>query len=131
MKEEIDLFAQLKIDRDKLHTSTLATQEYVNVPKHSSGMTPMDQVSIDGAAGRGMVSGRMPWWVMITGWFGVGLYAAIVVAVAFEHSSLQSLLLNPGFWIPSFILVMFIMILWRGTARKLASRKPKKIGGKS
>jgi hypothetical protein len=123
MKKEIDLFAQLKSDRAKLHTSTLANQDYVNVPKRSLGLTPMDQVATEGAASQGMVSGRMPWWVLITGWMGVGFYGAIVLSIVFSGSLPQSLLFNPGFWILLLILMIYIAIMWRGTSRKLANRK--------
>jgi hypothetical protein len=123
MKKEIDLFAQLKADRAKLHPTTLANQDYVHVPKRPAGLTPMDRVALDGAASQGMASGRMPWWILITGWVGVGFYAAIVLAVFFDRSSLQYAIMNPGFWILSFILIVLIVIMWRGTARKLAKRK--------
>lgn len=123
MKKEIDLFAQLKSDRAKLHTTTLANQEYVNVPKRSAGLTPMDQVATQGSASQGMVSGRMPWWILITGWVGVGFYGAIALSIFFSGSSLQSVLLNPGVWILLLILIMYIAIMWRGTSRKLSNRK--------
>jgi hypothetical protein len=123
MKKEIDLFAQLKSDRAKLHTSTLANQDYVNVPKRSAGLTPMDQVATQGSASQGMGSGRMPWWVLITGWMGVGFYGAIILSIVFSGSLPQSLLFNPGFWILLLILMIYIAIMWRGTSRKLANRK--------
>ncbi len=123
MKKEIDLFAQLKADRAKLHTSTLANQEYVNVPKRSAGLTPMDQVATQGSASQGMVSGRMPWWVLITGWFGVGLYVVIAVSIVFSGPLPQSVLFNPGFWILLLILIMYIAIMWRGTSKKISGRK--------
>jgi hypothetical protein len=123
MKKEIDLFAQLKSERAKLHTSTLANQDYVNVPKRSAGLTPMDQVATQGSAGQGMGSGRMPWWILITGWVGVGFYGVIALSIVFSGSLPQSILFNPGFWILLLILMIYIAIMWRGTSKKLANRK--------
>jgi hypothetical protein len=123
MKKEIDLFAQLKSDRAKLHTSTLANQDYVNVPKRSLGLTPMDQVAMEGAASQGMVSGRMPWWVLITGWIGVGFYAAITLSIVCSGPLPYNIFFDPGFWILLLILMIYITIMWRGTSRKLANRK--------
>jgi hypothetical protein len=88
----------------------------VNVSKCLAGLTSIDQVATQGAAGQG--SGRIPWRIMITGWVGAKSYAAI----AFSSPLSQSILPSPGFWILILILMIYIAVMWRETFRKLASR---------
>lgn len=84
-----------------------------------SGYDPMGEIYLRGRASRGLAGGRVPWWVLMTGWFMFGVMALamvfpVLLAGAFE-------------FIPALVFVAIpLVILWRGTNAKLALSKDKK-----
>lgn len=84
-----------------------------------SGYDPMGEIYLRGRAYRGLARGRIPWWVLISGWIMFGsmflmFLISMVIAAAWGL-------------IPILIFISLpIMILWRGTASKLAARKYKR-----
>ncbi|MEA5593144.1 hypothetical protein [Rivularia sp. UHCC 0363] len=87
--------------------------------KMPSGYDPMGRIKLEGIAFRGLAAGRIPWWVLITGWFvfGIVTFAMLIPAIALFASDLIMLL--PTLVISS---IPFV-ILWRGTAAKLSVKK--------
>ncbi|WP_299404708.1 hypothetical protein [Acaryochloris sp. IP29b_bin.148] len=87
--------------------------------KIPSGYDPMGDIYLRGRAYRGLAGGRIPWWVLISGWIMFGgmflmVFMPMVTAAAWEL-------------IPILIIISLpIIILWRGTAAKLAARKYKR-----
>ncbi|AFY58950.1 hypothetical protein Riv7116_6624 [Rivularia sp. PCC 7116] len=88
-----------------------------------SGYEPMSEIELRGRAYRGLSGGRIPWWVMMTGWmiFGGFAFAILIPAIAslVSGSWLASVALIPALLIAS----IFLTILWRGTNAKLSVRK--------
>ncbi len=76
----------------------------------------MGEVELRGRVSQGMVSGRMPWWVLITGWVLAGGFAFLMLHLVIRSFSLLLLL-------PLAIAVLFLLILWRGTQAKLVSSR--------
>jgi hypothetical protein len=84
-----------------------------------SGFDPIQSIGLEGRAFRGLAGGRMPWWVLITGWIIFGGFALLSLSLAITSgflSSLPLLLIN----------IIPILILWRGTAAKFTANRYKK-----
>lgn len=84
-----------------------------------SGFDPIQSIGLEGRAFRGVAGGRIPWWVLITGWIIFGGFGLLTLSLAITSgflSSLPFLLINS---IP-------IVILWRGTAAKFTVDRYKK-----
>ena len=84
-----------------------------------SGFDPIQSIGLEGRAFRGLAGGRIPWWVLITGWIIFGGFALLTLSLSITSGFLSSfslLLINS---IP-------ILILWRGTAAKFTVNRYKK-----
>jgi hypothetical protein len=76
----------------------------------------MEQTYLEGRAMQGMASGRVAWWVIITGWFVLGGMAAIMLYIA----------ATAGFWggiLPAALGGVLILIMTRGTLNKLKQQR--------
>lgn len=81
-----------------------------------SGYDPMGRIYLQGRAYRGLAGGRIPWWVLISGWFMFGGYALVILFSAISSASFSAL--------PALIFVLLpLLIMWRGTIAKLAAQK--------
>jgi hypothetical protein len=78
-----------------------------------SGYDPMSEIHLRGRASRGLAEGRIPWWVIISGWVILGGYALMILSAAFMSASVVVLLFLA-------IAVIPLLILWRGTAAKIS-----------
>jgi hypothetical protein len=88
------------------------------IDKALAGYSPMEQIEIEGQVYRGLTSGHIPWWVILSGWIVFGLPCLGVVIVAVTSGDLYLLL--P--FIPVFIV---LWIVWRGTQAKRAAEREK------
>ncbi|MEM6398918.1 MAG: hypothetical protein AAF757_01620 [Cyanobacteria bacterium P01_D01_bin.116] len=88
-----------------------------------SAYEPMEKIQLDGRAYRGLAGGKIPWWVLMTGWVVFGGLAFVVLIPAISSlvsgSWLASVALIPALLIAS----VFLTILWRGTNAKLSIKK--------
>ncbi|MEO0935619.1 MAG: hypothetical protein AAFY21_18355, partial [Cyanobacteria bacterium J06641_2] len=87
-----------------------------------SGYDPMSEIELRGRAFRGLSGGRIPWWVLITGWFIFGFVAFVVLI------PMLSTFMTSGFSIDLVMLLPALLIgcipsiiLWRGTTAKLSN----------
>lgn len=86
------------------------------VGKTPSGYTPMSQIELEGQAYGGMTSGRVPWWVLIT---GAVMFVVPILGMAIASGDFIVLL------IVLLLLALPMMIVWRGVCAKLAAQKEK------
>ncbi|MFM7449341.1 MAG: hypothetical protein ACKO24_12185, partial [Leptolyngbyaceae cyanobacterium] len=68
---------------------------------------------------RGLAGGRIPWWVLISGWIIFGGLALLILIPVITSAAFELL---PALVIASIPLV----ILWRGTVAKLSTEKHKR-----
>ncbi len=104
--------------------SSTASPLFVEIPpplppvieKTPTGFSPMERIELEGQAYRGLASGHIPWWVMISGWviFGLPCVAALIMAVVMGELGILGV-------VAPFIVIFWIM--WRGTQAKLAYDK--------
>ncbi|BAY86937.1 hypothetical protein NIES267_64480 [Calothrix parasitica NIES-267] len=91
--------------------------------KIPSGYDPMSEIELRGRAYRGLSGGRIPWWVLITGWFIFGFVAfafLIPIVSAFITSGFSTALVM---LLPALLIGCIpLMILWRGTSAKLSNK---------
>jgi hypothetical protein len=82
-----------------------------------SGYEPMSGIYL-GIASRGLAGGRIPWWVLISGWIIFGGLALLILIPAIASVSFTAL--------PALIIVAIpLIILWRGTTAKFFIGKHK------
>jgi hypothetical protein len=86
--------------------------------KLPSGYDPVQSIGLEGRAFRGLAGGRMPWWILATGWFFFGGFAALALSSAIASGLVSSIPLLLVSSLP-------LAILWRGTAAKIAVRPRK------
>jgi hypothetical protein len=98
---------------DKLSIDIPAEQP-ISVDRIPSGYDPMGEVELRGRVSQGMASGRIPWWVLITGWVLAGGFAFLMVHLVLQAFSWLMVL-------PLAVAIIFLLILWRGTQAKLAN----------
>jgi len=111
----------LNEDEDQLDPD----QIYIEVPTHSnspyheripSGYDPMGEIYLRGIAYRGLAGGRIPWWVLISGWVVFGGLALLVLIAAIASASFEML--------SALIIVGTpVIILLRGTLAKRSFEK--------
>jgi hypothetical protein len=85
----------------------------------TSGFDPMGEIYLRGRAYRGLAGGTQPWWVIMSGWFIFGSIAVMIIGVGISS-------LSPVLIIPLLFALIPVIILWRGTAAKLANRKSRR-----
>lgn len=118
-KDEYQQFFQKDISDDPIVYEVPADPKPLYQGKIPSGYDPMGEIHLRGRAYRGLAGGRIPWWVLISGWIMFGS-CFLMVLIPMVMSAAWSLL-------PIFIFISLpIIILWRGTASKLAARKHKR-----
>jgi hypothetical protein len=110
-----DKFQQFLPDRqsDKLSYDAPIDRPVVEHDRIPSANDPMGQIKLEGRAYRSFAGGRIPWWVLISGWILWGIPIVIYIYAAVSAFSWGSL--------PVIVIVSLpILILWRGTSAKLA-----------
>jgi hypothetical protein len=104
-----------KSEKDRLFVEIPAETKTPYPEKVPSGYDPIQSIRLEGRAFRGLAGGRIPWWVLITGWVLFGGLALLAIGAGF--SAHRPLLFFNG---------ILIVILWRGTAAKLLAERHKK-----
>jgi hypothetical protein len=113
--------ANLNEDEDQLDPDQIYIEipTYSNSPYHEkvpSGYDPMGEIYLRGRAYRGLAGGRIPWWVLISGWVVFGGLALLVLISAIASASFEML--------PALIIVCIpLLILLRGTLAKRSLKK--------
>jgi hypothetical protein len=100
-----------KLDKDRLIVEIPLESKMPYPDRLPSGFDPMQSIGLEGGAFRGLARGRIPWWVLITGWMIFGGFGLLTLTLAITSSILSSLPLILINGIP-------LVILWRGTAAK-------------
>lgn len=106
-----------EIDRDRLvvEVPQSPTPYQERVP---SGYDPMGEVYLRGRAFRALAGGRIPWWVLISGWIIFGGLALLILVLAITSAAYGLL--------PALVIITIPLItLWRGTMAKLSIEKHK------
>ena len=120
-----------EFDKDQLFTEIPAESNYPNLEKIPSGYDPMGRIYLEGIANRNLAGGRIPWWVLISGWMLYGALAllgflAAIALTSFEGSFI--VVFGGLFVLIGLTVILPLLILWRGTIAKLtiARRKTKR-----
>lgn len=114
--EDLEQFFQdARLDTSKLFVELPATPSFPYPEKIPFGYDPIGEIYLRGRASRNLASGKIPWWVLVTGWslFGGGL--SLILAITVHTLSFEILL-------TVLLPLIFLMILWRGTYAKVAIR---------
>ena len=83
-----------------------------------SGYDPMSEIYLRGRAFRSLAGGRIPWWVIISGWTIFGGLVLLILILAITSAAFELL--------PALIIVSIPLItLWRGTVAKISTEKHK------
>jgi hypothetical protein len=107
-----------KLDTDRIVVEVPAEQKSPYQERIPSGYEPMGEIYLRGRAFRGLAGGRIPWWVLISGWILFGGLALLTLITAIASASFGALPVL-------IILAIPIIILWRGTTAKLSIEKHK------
>ncbi len=102
-------------DRDQLIVDVPVAPDSPYVDRIPSSYVPMGEIYLRGRSYRSLASGRVPWWVLISGWVIYGsliLSAIIPLLISGEIQYLPLLGLTA---IP-------LWILWRGTMAKFSPK---------
>jgi Na+/serine symporter len=79
----------------------------------------MSEIYLRGRAFRGLAEGRIPWWIIISGWIVFGSFALMALSAAILSGSLFTLPILA-------IAAILCLILWRGTVAKRSIEKHKR-----
>ena len=101
---------------DQIRVEIPAERESTYPQRIPSGYDPMGEIYLRGRAMRNLSSGRMPWWVLISGWVLFGGLFFLVLGIAISSISLA---LIP----PLIISGVPVLIVLRGTLAKLSTKK--------
>jgi hypothetical protein len=107
-----------KLDSERIVVEVPADPKPSYQEKIPSGYDPMGEIYLRGRAFRGLAGGRIPWWVLISGWIIFGGLALLILIPVITSAAFELL---PALVIASIPLV----ILWRGTVAKLSTEKHK------
>jgi hypothetical protein len=113
---EKDKFQRFLPDResDKLSFDAPIDQPFVAHDRIPSANDPMGQIKLEGRAYGSLAGGRIPWWVLISGWILWGIPVLLFIYNAIMSMSWAS--------IPVIVIASLpILILWRGTHAKFSN----------
>ncbi|QSJ17467.1 hypothetical protein JYQ62_00815 [Nostoc sp. UHCC 0702] len=115
-EEDKQFFGDENLGNDKLYIEIPAEQQPPYQERIPSGYDPMQEIYLRGRAFRSLSGGRIPWWVLISGWLIFGGLALLMLITAIASQSFTLLLPLAFASIP-------VLILWRGTLAKLSTTK--------
>lgn len=113
-------FPDDELDRDQIIAEVPAEQKSPYQERIPSGYDPMGEIYLRGRAFRGLAEGRIPWWVIISGWIMFGGSAVLILIYALTSTSFSAL---PALIIVTLPLILPLIIIWRGTMAKLSIKK--------
>jgi hypothetical protein len=105
-----------RLDRGKVSNEIPANQKLIDYERIPSGYDPMGQIQLAGRIYRSLAGGRIPWWVLISGWIIFGSIAFFFLFLVVSSFSLSALF-------PLMIETFPLLILWKGTTAKLSSKR--------
>lgn len=105
-------------DKDRLIVEIPAESKMPYPDRLPSGFDPVQSIGLEGRAFRGLSGGRIPWWILMTGWVFFGSFSLLTLSLVITSGFLASL---PLLLINSLPMI----ILWRGTAAKISNRRIK------
>ena len=88
-----------------------------------TGYEPIGEIQLRGRAASGFASGRMPQWVLFTGWIIFAPITILLIYVAIKAIADRFFL---GAIFPLVIAFIILSLLWRGTTGKLGRKKRKR-----
>ena len=107
-----------KLDSERIVVEVPADPKPPYQEKIPSGYDPMGEIYLRGRAFGGLAGGRIPWWVLISGWIIFGGSALLILIIAITSAAFELL--------PVLVIVSIpLIILWRGTVAKLSTEKHK------
>lgn len=112
--EPNQFFRNEKLEEDQIFVEVPTDQLSPYHERIPSGYDPMGEIYLRGRAFSSLSGGRIPWWVLISGWLIFGGSALLILIAAITSQSLTGLL-------PLAFAVIPVLILWRGTLSKLSS----------
>src|ERR687894_768970 len=80
-----------KLDTDRIVVEVPAEQKSPYQERIPSGYEPMGEIYLRGRAFRGLAGGRIPWWVLISGWIVFGGLALLTLITAIASASFGAL----------------------------------------
>ena len=104
------------IDPDRIVVDVPVDPQSPYQEKIPSGYDPMGSIYLRGRAYRGLAGGRIPWWVLISGWIIFGGLALLMLIFSISSGVF-------GLLTTLVILVIPLIILWRGTSAKMSIQK--------
>ena len=111
-------FPDDEIGRDRIIVEVPINPKSPYEERVPSGYAPMSEIYLRGRAFRGLAGGRIPWWVLISGWIFFGSLALLILISAITSAGFGALPVLVFVTIP-------LIILWRGTIAKLSVDKLK------
>lgn len=115
-EEDKQFFGNDNLGNDKIFIEIPAEQQPPYQERIPSGYDPMQEIYLRGRAFRSLSGGRIPWWVLISGWLIFGGLALLMLITAIASQSFALLL-------PLAFAIIPVLILWRGTLAKLSTTK--------
>lgn len=109
-------FQEEQTKPDKLFGDLPATTKPPYEEKIPFGFDPIGDIQLRGKAFRGLAGGQIPWWILIAGRVIFGGFALLL---AITNLTSRDLAVLPAALIP----MIFLVILWRGTNKKLFTQK--------
>ncbi|MBD2138709.1 hypothetical protein H6F32_14205 [Anabaena sp. FACHB-1237] len=117
--ESQSFFGDGDLNKDKLFVDIPDEQISPDYDRIPNGYDPMGEIYLRGRAFRSMAGGRIPWWVLISGWILFGSMNLLILLLVIVSQSFAPLVLLV-------ITLLPVIILWRGTFNKISSRKRRK-----
>lgn len=107
-----------KAEKDRLFVDVPTETKTPYQDRLPSGYDPMQSISLEGRAYRGLAGGRIPWWILISGWVLFGGFALLTVSLTIASGFFGALPIL-------FFNGILIAILWRGTTAKFTVNRNK------
>ena len=108
-----------EMDDEKIVVEVPSNSGFPYQERTPAGYEPMEAIQLRGITYRRLAGGRIPWWVLISGWILYGGLILVSLIPAIAAGGLLALLTLIVGAIP-------LIILGRGTAAKLSLKKRKR-----
>ncbi len=118
------------IDRSQLRSEQQLDPMLHRPMQMPNPLDPMGNIATEGRAMRNLASGRIPMWILMTGWATIGLGSFLVLGLALQSLAIAFQAGKGGDWVGNFLLAivayapmllitgLVITILFRATWRK-------------
>lgn len=106
-------------EKERLFVEIPATLKRPYPERLPSGYDPIQSIRLEGRAFRGLAEGRIPWWVLISGWAFFGGMALLWISLGINVRS-------TAIFFPLLSSTLLLIILWRGTTAKISFERQRK-----